>query len=86
MQLLPTDEELMEMRFASHGSCALVGASTHLLRKELGAEIDAHEVIIRINDAPTKVSFVRYCLSLHRRLLRIAQTHFCTLTSFRICC
>lgn len=81
MQLLPTDEELMEMKFASHGSCALVGPSTHLLRKELGAVIDAHEVVIRINDAPTKVSRVRYYLSPHTDVVSEGLIPKLTLTS-----
>ena len=35
-------------------SCAVVGSSGILLHHERGAEIDAHDVVIRFNSAPTK--------------------------------
>jgi hypothetical protein len=35
-------------------SCALVSSSRDMLRKKLGAVIDAHAVVMRINGAPTK--------------------------------
>eukprot|EP00899_Mesostigma_viride_P004709 jgi/Mesvir1/14239/Mv09677-RA.2 len=34
-------------------TCALVGSSDALLGCTMGAEIDAHEVVVRLNDAPT---------------------------------
>lgn len=34
------------------GSCAVVGNSGTLLQRELGAEIDAHDAVIRVNHAP----------------------------------
>lgn len=35
-------------------SCALVGSSGGLLRERYGAEIDAHDLVLRFNDAPTR--------------------------------
>lgn len=34
-------------------SCALVGNSRSMLTQDRGAEIDAHEVVLRLNQAPT---------------------------------
>ena len=34
-------------------TCAIVGNSDALKKKERGAEIDAHSVVIRFNEAPT---------------------------------
>jgi hypothetical protein len=39
--------------FKRWGRCAVVGNSGHLLRTAYGAEIDAHDVVMRINQAPT---------------------------------
>eukprot|EP00961_Rhodomonas_salina_P161508 2174763-Rhodomonas_salina.1 len=35
-----------------HGSCAVVGSAWHLDHSNFGAEIDAHEVVLRVNDPP----------------------------------
>eukprot|EP00976_Prorocentrum_cordatum_P087915 1187099-Prorocentrum_minimum.AAC.2 len=35
-------------------SCALVASSKTLLQYEFGAQIDAHSVVMRMNNAPTK--------------------------------
>eukprot|EP00961_Rhodomonas_salina_P225610 3050270-Rhodomonas_salina.1 len=35
-----------------HASCAVVGSAWHLDHSNFGPEIDAHEVVLRINDAP----------------------------------
>ena len=42
-----------------HDTCAVVGNSGVLLSSERGAEIDAHEAVLRINYAPTK-GFEKY--------------------------
>ena len=34
-------------------SCALVGNSRSMLMQERGEEIDEHEVVLRLNQAPT---------------------------------
>lgn len=36
------------------GSCALVSNSGALKKSGLGAEVDAHDVVFRFNNAPTK--------------------------------
>lgn len=36
------------------GEVAVVGSSGNLLKRELGAVIDRHDIVIRMNDAPTK--------------------------------
>lgn len=41
-------------RFGNVGSVAIVGNSPRLARGSFGSRIDAHDVIIRINDGPTK--------------------------------
>ena len=38
----------------AHTSCAVVGSAAALLTRNLGAEINAHETIIRTNQAPTR--------------------------------
>ena len=43
----------------AHASCAVVGSAAALLTRNLGAEIDAHETVIRTNQAPT-VSYEAY--------------------------
>jgi hypothetical protein len=40
--------------FASWNTCAVVGNSGHLLRSKYGEDIDAHDVVMRMNQAPTK--------------------------------
>merc|ERR1711920_714104 len=42
------------------GSCALVGASSNLLSQRLGAEIDRHDTVIRINRMPTEKYFADF--------------------------
>jgi hypothetical protein len=37
-----------------HGSCAVVGSSRVLLGAQRGGEIDAHDAIVRFDDAPTR--------------------------------
>jgi len=37
-----------------YATCAVVGSSGSLLSAERGAEIDAHSMVMRFNDAPTK--------------------------------
>eukprot|EP00899_Mesostigma_viride_P018271 jgi/Mesvir1/26445/Mv16125-RA.1 len=39
---------------ADWSTCAVVGSSGNLKKKNLGPEIDAHTAVIRFNDAPTK--------------------------------
>ena len=43
----------------AHASCAVVGSAAALLTRNLGAEINAHETIIRTNQAPTR-SYEQY--------------------------
>jgi len=40
--------------FKQWGRCAVVGNSGHLLRTTYGTQIDGHDVVMRINQAPTK--------------------------------
>ena len=40
-------------------SCALVGNARSMLMEERGAEIDEHEVVLRLNQAPT-IDFEKY--------------------------
>ncbi|XP_062508953.1 uncharacterized protein LOC134185187 [Corticium candelabrum] len=52
---LPDKSVFSRYRFLnakSRSSCALVGSSGKLLKQRYGDEIDAHDVVIRINDAP----------------------------------
>ena len=39
---------------AGYGSCAVVGSSGALLTERFGADIDAHDFVIRFNGAPTE--------------------------------
>ena len=48
--LYPEADPLGSLRFRS---CAVVGSSPTLLGKGLGAEIDAHDAVLRFNNAPT---------------------------------
>mmetsp|Transcript_37570 Transcript_37570/g.85548 ORF Transcript_37570/g.85548 Transcript_37570/m.85548 type:complete len:340 (+) Transcript_37570:371-1390(+) len=41
-------------RLARYKSCAVVGSAGHLRHSGLGKEVDRHETIVRINDAPTR--------------------------------
>ena len=50
-QLLPQKDP--SSNFAAK-RCAIVGSSGSLLRKEWGAEIDAHDYVLRFNRAPTR--------------------------------
>ena len=50
-QLLPQKDP--SSKFAAK-RCAIVGSSGSLLRKEWGAEIDAHDYVLRFNRAPTR--------------------------------
>jgi hypothetical protein len=38
----------------SHDSCAFVGNSRRVLQEEWGAEIDAMDAVMRLDEAPTK--------------------------------
>ena len=49
-------------RLAFAGSCAVVGNAGHLRQSSLGAHIDAHDFVLRFNDAPTG-SFPVDCLT-----------------------
>jgi len=49
-------------RLAFAGSCAVVGNAGHLRQSSLGAHIDAHDFVLRFNDAPTG-SFPVDCLA-----------------------
>lgn len=45
----------------SHASCAVVGGAPSLVASELGAEIDAHEAVLRFNDHPVGgAAFARF--------------------------
>ena len=48
--LFPVDDAGHTNRF---DKCAVVGSAGHLLNSSLGAHIDAHELILRFNEAPT---------------------------------
>ncbi|XP_065834254.1 CMP-N-acetylneuraminate-beta-galactosamide-alpha-2,3-sialyltransferase 1-like [Oscarella lobularis] len=37
-----------------HDTCALVGSSYNLMKHEFGDEIDAHDLVVRLNDPPVK--------------------------------
>ncbi|KAG8459353.1 hypothetical protein KFE25_012989 [Diacronema lutheri] len=43
----------VQREWRPHKSCAVVGGAPSLMAAELGAEIDAHEAVIRFNDHPT---------------------------------
>ena len=62
-------------RLAFAGSCAVVGNAGHLRQSSLGAHIDAHDFVLRFNDAPTG-SFPVDCLTCTHRLSHMhALTH-----------
>ena len=46
-------------RMPSFNSCALVGNAQRLLLEERGEEIDGHDCVMRLNQAPT-MGFERY--------------------------
>lgn len=52
----PTSKRIMKgtAAFSSWSTCAVVGNSGHLLRSAYGDAIDAHDVVMRMNQAPTK--------------------------------
>ncbi|XP_065833903.1 CMP-N-acetylneuraminate-beta-galactosamide-alpha-2,3-sialyltransferase 4-like [Oscarella lobularis] len=37
-----------------HETCSLVGSSYNLMKNEFGAEIDSHDLVVRLNDPPVK--------------------------------
>ncbi|MEZ4576132.1 MAG: glycosyltransferase family 29 protein [Vampirovibrionales bacterium] len=43
------------LHMPAHASCAVVGSSGNLLSSGYGPQIDAHSVVFRINEAPTRV-------------------------------
>lgn len=47
-------EPTQELGKARFNSCALVSSSSALRGRKLGGEIDAHEIVMRLNNAPTK--------------------------------
>lgn len=55
-QLLPSilPANALQPTESLHDSCAVVGSSSRLLECKFGTEIDGHEAVFRINDAPTK--------------------------------
>ena len=55
-QLLPSSlpANALQPTESLHDSCAVVGSSAKLLACKFGKEIDGHEAVFRINDAPTK--------------------------------
>eukprot|EP00899_Mesostigma_viride_P013082 jgi/Mesvir1/21775/Mv04174-RA.1 len=48
--MLPPVDPIMSLLGAT---CAVVGSSDHMLGCSAGSEIDGHDVVIRLNDAPT---------------------------------
>lgn len=46
--------ELVRRAYGAHKTCAIVGSSGLLLNHEHGKAIDAHDFVIRANNAPTK--------------------------------
>ena len=51
---LPKDGPFDERNVKPYRSCAIVASSKALRGKKLGAKIDNHEVVMRMNGAPTK--------------------------------
>ena len=53
---LAEDEDFSryEQLSSSKESCALVGSSYNLMKNEFGAEIDSHDLVVRLNDPPVK--------------------------------
>ena len=51
---LANDSDYASFLGRRHDTCALVGSSYSLKKKKYGAEIDAHDVVVRINDPPVK--------------------------------
>ena len=51
---LPKDGPFSERNVKPYRSCAIVASSKALRGKNLGAKIDNHEVVMRMNGAPTK--------------------------------
>lgn len=56
LKLLPTNLSANALKPTEklHHDCAVVGSSHRLLECKFGKEIDHHEAVFRINDAPTK--------------------------------
>eukprot|EP00252_Welwitschia_mirabilis_P001267 TRINITY_DN11160_c0_g1_i1.p1 TRINITY_DN11160_c0_g1~~TRINITY_DN11160_c0_g1_i1.p1 ORF type:complete len:468 (-),score=57.74 TRINITY_DN11160_c0_g1_i1:28-1431(-) len=55
--VLPTKPPFYPRQF---GTCAVVGNSGDLLKNEFGEEIDAHEVVIRDNEAPVNEKYAKH--------------------------
>eukprot|EP00240_Pyramimonas_obovata_P000960 CAMPEP_0118940456 /NCGR_PEP_ID=MMETSP1169-20130426/31452_1 /TAXON_ID=36882 /ORGANISM="Pyramimonas obovata, Strain CCMP722" /LENGTH=548 /DNA_ID=CAMNT_0006884943 /DNA_START=200 /DNA_END=1846 /DNA_ORIENTATION=+ len=51
LRALPETDPALNKVFET---CAIVGSSGHLLKFEKGPEIDAHELVLRFNSAPTR--------------------------------
>ncbi|XP_065833856.1 type 2 lactosamine alpha-2,3-sialyltransferase-like [Oscarella lobularis] len=49
---LANDADYASFLGRRHDTCALVGSSYSLMKKTYGVEIDAHDVVVRINDPP----------------------------------
>lgn len=63
MEVLPTMNDLIRWNVMNHDHCAVVGPSQRLLHRKYGEKIDKHDIIIRVNDAPTEVrSYCTYFL------------------------
>lgn len=51
LAILPRSEPTFDHFFPK---CAIIGSSGHMLNFEHGADIDAHDLVLRFNSAPTK--------------------------------
>ncbi|XP_062517147.1 beta-galactoside alpha-2,6-sialyltransferase 2-like [Corticium candelabrum] len=55
MFVAPADGTFLEIsKYLYNKSCALVGSSAQLLNHSYGSDIDSHDVVVRVNDAPIR--------------------------------
>jgi hypothetical protein len=55
LEVLPASDPVRaSLAEGKRGTCAVVGNGGSLLLYELGASVDAHDVVIRLNGGPTK--------------------------------